>query len=801
MDNFRQPIVHSLLVSFSNADPTLLDWVKYLLNHVESVLQGQQYLLGVELSAADIVLWASLYPLLFEASEAKALQADTPALMLWFRQLSAQKFCREAVSAVINGNHPWKSIKASLLSQPVPASPDVCTRLLPQIKLSEGASAAMAQAALKTSTADEPEALRPAVSAEEVDSATEAWLTGRETAPTPRDRKHPLVPLPDDKNFLITSALPYVNNVPHLGNIIGCVLSADAFSRYCKLRNYNSLYICGTDEYGTATETKALEEGLTPQEICDKYNRLHAEIYEWFDIGFDYFGRTTTQQQTEIAQDIFWKLYNSGYILQDRIEQLQCVNCNRFLADRFVEGTCPLCGFEDARGDQCDGCGKLINATELKKPRCKVCQSTPLVKSSQHLFMDLPKLEPLLLKHLDRSFNEGIWSGNTKVITRSWIRDGVKARCISRDLKWGTPVPLEGYTDKVFYVWYDAPIGYISITANYTKDWEKWWKDPEQVNLFNFMAKDNVPFHSVIFPSSLLGTDDNWTLVNNISATEYLNYEDSKFSKSRGVGVFGDNAKDTGIPADIWRFYLLYVRPETQDSSFSWDDFQKKNNNELLNNLGNFINRALSFISNNFGGQIPPCELTEEDRELLALVTRELTGYLDNMEKIRLRDGIRNILSISRLGNQHLQANTPWVLVKGEPQERARAGSVLSLAANIACLLSVMLQPYMPATSQTIQAQLNAPKTCNVLTESFVCYLPPGHQIGKPNPLFQKMETSVMLELKSRFSGTQAERDSKSQEKPASSDKSKMAVKEQTPAGLADQVEAARLTEENNKQE
>ncbi|XP_052230994.1 methionine--tRNA ligase, cytoplasmic-like [Dreissena polymorpha] len=529
---------------------------------------------------------------------------------------------------------------------------------------------------------------------------------------------------------------------------------ADFFKKsYCRLRNYNVLYICGTDEYGTATETKAIAEGLTPQQICDKYSALHRDIYKWFNIDFDYFGRTTTEQQKVIAQDIFWHLHKKGYVLTNSVEQLHCENCDRFLADRFAEGTCPMCKYDAALGDQCDACGKLINAVELINPKCKLCGNRPKVRSSEHLFLDLPKAEPKLQVHLDSVFQTGLWTNNAKVITKSWIRDGLKPRCISRDLKWGIPVPLEGFTDKVFYVWFDAPIGYISITANYTEHWANWWKNPEHVQLYNFLGKDNVPFHSVIFPASLLGADDHYTVVGHMSATEYLNYEDVKFSKSRGTGVFGDQARDTGIPADIYRFYLLYVRPETQDSSFSWDDLFLKNNSELLNNLGNFINRALMFVSNSFGGSIQQMDLSADDFNLIALVTRELRSYIDNMENARIRDSIRNVLSISRLGNQFMQENKPWVLVKGSDIEKSRAGTVVSLAANLACLLSVLLHPFMPEVSATIQGQLNAPPSCNVVYEDFVCHLDPGHKIWQPSPLFQKIESSTIAELKKRFAG------------------------------------------------
>lgn len=359
------------------------------------------------------------------------------------------------------------------------------------------------------------------------------------------------LPVAGQTNYLITSALPYVNNVPHLGNIIGCVLSADVFARYCRVRGRNTLYISGTDEYGTATETKALEEGLTPQQICDKYHVLHSQIYKFFDIGFDYFGRTTTKEQTQIGQEIFMKLYNNGYLKEMTVLQLYCEPCSRFLSDRFVEGTCPSCGYEDARGDQCDRCTKyLTSATELKNPRCKVCgQCKVITKNSEQVFLDLPSLEgkERLAEWLDKQSEA--WTPNARHIAKSWMKEGLKERCITRDLKWGTPVPLDQYKDKVFYVWFDAPIGYISMTANYTPNWKQWWVNPNkevEIDYYQFMAKDNVPFHSILFPASLKGTREPWTLVKHLIATEYLNYEDGKFSKSRGVGVFGSDVMETG---------------------------------------------------------------------------------------------------------------------------------------------------------------------------------------------------------------------------------------------------------------
>uniref|UniRef100_H2YYM3 methionine--tRNA ligase n=1 Tax=Ciona savignyi TaxID=51511 RepID=H2YYM3_CIOSA len=384
-----------------------------------------------------------------------------------------------------------------------------------------------------------------------------------------------------------------------------------------------------------------------------------------------------------------------------------------------------------------------------------MCSDTPTIRTSEHLFVDLSKLERKLRGCLETSFEGVGWTSNAKTITETWLRDGLKPRCITRDLKWGTPVPLEGFTDKVFYVWFDAPIGYLSITANYTSQWQKWWKNPNEVQLYNFMAKDNVPFHSVVFPSCLLGTDDHYTIVNHLNATEYLNYEDGKFSKSRGVGVFGDHAAQTKIDPDIWRFYLLYMRPEGQDTHFSWADFMLKNNSELLNNLVNFINRSLKFVSNAYNRVVPDLVLTGVDVQLLALVNRELAGYRNDMDKIKIRDALRRILNISRLGNQYLQENQPWKLIKGSAGDKLRAGSVTSVAANISCLLSILIHPYMPHTSQVIQQQINYPSDGNMIPDSITRMLPSGHTINQPAPLFRKLEEAEISEYKSKFAGRQ----------------------------------------------
>uniref|UniRef100_A0A672FC02 Methionine--tRNA ligase, cytoplasmic n=1 Tax=Salarias fasciatus TaxID=181472 RepID=A0A672FC02_SALFA len=736
------------------------------LNVLEQSLSkgGTPYITGDAVSVADVVLWAALYPVLSDS------------LKSWFDRVAAMHSCQSAAQKVLQGKG-LQGMKSYMQRQPVPQS-------------SQSRDAQPCN-----SNPAEGEESERFVSEEEMEAATLTWSQGLSADSQPLERKHPILPQEGKRNILMTSALPYVNNVPHLGNIIGCVLSADVFSRYGRLRGWNMLFVCGTDEYGTATENKAREEGLTPQQICDKYHAVHSSIYKWFQIDFDFFGRTTTEKQTEIAQDIFWRLHKRGFLLEDTVEQLRCENCQRFLADRFVEGVCPHCRYPEARGDQCDKCGRLINAVDLREPQCKVCRQTPVIRSSKHLFLDLPKLETQLEQWLEKSTSSGDWTANAKQITRSWLRDGLKPRCITRDLKWGTPVPHPDFKEKVFYVWFDAPIGYLSITANYTDQWDKWWKNPHQVELYHFMAKDNVPFHSVVFPCSLLGTQDNYTLVNHLIATEYLNYEDTKFSKSRGVGVFGDMAKDTGIPSDVWRFYLLYVRPEGQDSAFSWADMALKNNSELLNNLGNFINRAGMFVTKFFEGCVPVMELQQEDKRLLALVGWELQQYIQLMDKVKIRDALKHILNISRHGNQYIQVNEPWKKIKEGDAERRRAGTVTGVSVNIACLLSVMMLPYMPEVSQTIRDQLNAPQSCigTMLQGSgaFVCSLNAGHRIGAVSPLFQKLEADQIEALKKRFGGQQKTAGSQ----PAAAVPEPTAAAEVAPLNAADPEKAKQLTQ------
>jgi methionyl-tRNA synthetase len=565
------------------------------------------------------------------------------------------------------------------------------------------------------------------------------------------------LPLPESgkRNIMITSSLPYVNNVPHLGNIIGSLLSADVYARYCKQRGYNTIYICGTDEYGTATETKAMEERTTPIEVCNKYYKIHKQVYDFFDIEFDHFGRTSTEYQTKIAQDIFLKLYNNNYLVEKTLEQLYDPVLNKFLADRFVYGVCPRCGYEDAGGDQCDQCGALYHATELINPKSRLSDAVPELRPTNHLYLDLPKLQDAVETWFSKAHTTGHWTQIATTITQSWFKAGLAERCITRDLRWGTPVPLEKYKDKVFYVWFDAPIGYISITAAASDNWEKWWKNPENVEYVEFMGKDNVPFHAVIFPASLIGTGEKWTLVNSLSSTEYLNYEDGKFSKRKGIGVFGDQAQETGIPCEVWRYYLLTNRPESSDTVFSWEDFQSKLNNELLANLGNFVNRTLKFIHDekNFNAVVPEGgDISDADRETINEINKHITEYINSFESIRLKDGLHLSMGISKIGNAFLQANKPWELIK---TDKARCGVVMNIAVQIVRLLTSLLEPYMPAFSRKVLKQLNITLDGpNTIEDSFnLQAVPAGHKIGTPEVLFTKLDNERTNELKARYSG------------------------------------------------
>jgi methionyl-tRNA synthetase len=561
------------------------------------------------------------------------------------------------------------------------------------------------------------------------------------------------------KRRLITSALPYVNNVPHLGNLIQ-VLSADVFARFCRLRGYDTLYICATDEYGTATETKALEEGISPRELCDHYHKIHRDIYNWFGIAFDKFGRTSDPRHTEITQSIFRDLDAAGLVKSQTIEQLYCEKDGRFLADRYVVGLCPVCGYDGARGDQCEKCGKLLDPMELKEPKCSTCGSTPKPRSTTHLYIDLPAIRPRLEAWMKKASVEGFWANNAIQMTQAWLRDGLKERAITRDLKWGIPVPKPGYEDKVFYVWFDAPIGYISTTAvagdEQGFDWKTWWMNPEEVELFQFIGKDNIPFHTVIFPSTQLGTGRTWTMLHHMSSTEYLTYEGGKFSKSKGLGVFGTDAVETGIPADVWRFYIFYNRPEKSDYSFTWTDFQEKVNGELIGNLGNLVNRTLTFVTRYFDALVPPVSAGDPDREAFRAKVLEIEEKAAaHYDRAELRDAFRAAFELSDLANKRFQDKEPWKTRTSNPEA---ARELIADLCYVLRDLAVMIHPVMPAAAERLASFFGAKIGKGGLGWSDLGKTEGLGRVSPPEVLFTKLEDDFIAELRERFSGTQKER-------------------------------------------
>ncbi|NRA62995.1 MAG: methionine--tRNA ligase [Pseudobacteriovorax sp.] len=552
------------------------------------------------------------------------------------------------------------------------------------------------------------------------------------------------------KKKLITSALPYVNNIPHLGNIIGCVLSGDVYARFCRMRGYETLYICGTDGYGTATETKAREEGLTPREICEKYHVYHDEVYKHFNISFDAFGKTFDEGHTDVVQGMFEDLQSHNQLEEQTTSQTFCKSCDTFLADRFVTGVCPKCGYDKAQGDQCESCGTMLNPSELKSPQCALCDDVPELRDTHHLYLNLPEISDSLENWQKDSIEKGKWTNNAKTTTNSWMHQGLNPRPITRDLKWGVDVPKEGYESKVFYVWFDAPLGYVSITKSFFPDtWKDWWFDPENVELYQFIGKDNIPFHSIIFPACQIGSGKEWTKVHQINSTEYLNYENDKFSKSKGTGIFGNQVKELDLPIDFWRFYLLGNRPEKQDANFSWQEFFDKVNNDLIDNIGNLINRVLVYTTKNFPA--PLREPTLDDPALKAFKEENLKineRLTELMELGQIRESVKCVLALGKLGNAFFHEQEPWKKIK---EDRDHVERVLFLLVNLVRDIGIGLRPFVPETADKILAMVGVdnPTWKDLGNDKQLI----GTELTKPSILFEKLDVTQVDRLKAKFAG------------------------------------------------
>ena len=773
--------------------------IKNYLRIINSLLEKDKYITGNKITLADIALFRHLrFFMMFHFPEGMR-KSLFPKVTSWFQEIMNAPETIKAYGRTFLCKNPLKAFIGEIKRNPLIIPTNIEEKNHQKIDRKN-----------TTETEEEKQARRKAEKEAKKKQKEEAKCKKKEkekkaekAPPQKKEEKKSKVEyyeskaklvrpnkgqpiLEDDskENILITSALPYVNNVPHLGNIIGCVLSADVFARFMRLMGKNTLYICGTDEYGTATETKALAEKCTPKELCDKYHSLHKKIYDWFDIDFDIFGRTSDELHTVITQEIFLELQKNNCIEKKEIEQFRCNKCNLTLSDRFIYGTCYHgdCKYDQARGDQCDQCGKLCNALELINPKCKICDSTPEKFKSFHYFLNLPNVEPKLKKWIDKASKEGNWTSNSIAITTGFVNEGIKERCITRDLKWGIPVPGNDpdMKNKVFYVWFDAPIGYISITGCLVgENWKKWWQNPEHVKLFQFMGKDNVTFHTVIFPSTLIGSQQNWTLLHHLSTTEYLNYEKTKFSKSKGIGVFGDQAESTGVPSEVWRYYLLANRPETSDTDFKWDDFIARNNNELLANLGNLVNRILAFTFNNFKGIVPPFheeKIDEIDKEFLNNVINKFKDYIKKMKDAEIKEGVKIFMEISSLGNGYLQVSQPWnLLKKNTPKyDSSKAETIFFIMNSFLRLIGALAEPFMPSFSAKLYEIMNVKyegdglKILGIIDEyleknpkdefGFLTktgLVKEGQAINKPKPLFREISQNETEAFKERFKGAQ----------------------------------------------
>lgn len=533
---------------------------------------------------------------------------------------------------------------------------------------------------------------------------------------------------------LITAALPYTNNVPHIGNIVGSHLPADIFARYCRLKGYDTIFVGGTDEHGTATEISAQKFGITPKELCDFFYIVHKKIYDWFEMSYDSFSRTSKPIHHSLTKDFFKAVYKKGFIVEKELELPYCNNCQRQLSDRFIEGICPYCGYEKARGDQCESCSKLLDPINLKEPKCAVCHGSSITfKKVKHIFLDLEKLSPKIEKWVK---SQKAWRPQVRSLALAWVTEGLKPRCISRDLKWGINIPLKGYEDKVFYCWFEAPLGYISSTMEVKqKGWKNAWTD-KKTKIYHFIGKDNIPFHTIFFPGLLLA-HGSYNLPYDVVGLQYLNYERVKFSKSQGIGVFCDYLPESGLKPDYWRFYLSFIIPETKDTEFLWNDFQERINKELVGNLGNFVNRTLSFVWNKYNGEIPKVKVI--DKAFQKKVKAQVEKILDDYEKVELRYALEGILKLSDFGNEYFQKNEPW---KGKGEK------TVFLCLNLCKIIALLAQPYIPNASSLILDMLNSDEKGFSKLLKFNL----KGKIKKPALLFKPLETNDIKLLKEKTS-------------------------------------------------
>ncbi|MBP5565889.1 MAG: methionine--tRNA ligase [Bacteroidales bacterium] len=584
------------------------------------------------------------------------------------------------------------------------------------------------------------------------------------------------------KRTLVTCALPYANGPVHIGHLAGVYVPADIYVRYLRLRGKEVLYVCGSDEHGVPITIKARQQGCSPQDIVDKYHKIIAESFESLGIHFDIYGRTSSKIHEKNASQFFRKLYDEGKFVTQESEQYYDPEAKTFLADRYIVGTCPKCGNENAYGDQCEKCGSTLSPEELINPHSKLSGAAPIKKKTTHWYLPLQDYEPWLREWILEGHKE--WRSNVYGQVKSWLDGGLQPRAVTRDLDWGVPVPVEGAKGKVLYVWFDAPIGYISNTIELLpNDWEKWWKSPD-TKLVHFIGKDNIVFHCIVFPSMLKAYGDGYILPENVPANEFLNLEGEKISTSRGWAVWAhEYVQDFPGKEDVLRYVLTANAPETKDNDFSWKEFQTRNNSELVAIFGNFVNRAVVLTHKYFDGKVPAAgELTDVDRETLAEIPALRESLEKNIENYRFREALKDAMQIARIGNKYISDSEPWKLAK---TDLARTGTILNVCLQLCADLAIAFEPFTPFACERLRKMLNVPSargkgqvrvpqgdagTCiasptadalpfgwDQLGASDI--LPEGHQLGEAELLFAKIEDDVIQKQLDRLEAIRAQRE------------------------------------------
>ena len=545
-----------------------------------------------------------------------------------------------------------------------------------------------------------------------------------------------------EKNFkrtLITAALPYANGPVHIGHLAGVYIPSDIYARYLRLRGEEVLFVCGSDEHGVPIAIKAKKEGVTPQDIVDRYDGIIRQSFADFGITFDIYGRTTSPTHRELASSIFRTIYDKGGFIEEESEQYYDPEAKQFLADRYITGTCPRCQNERAYGDQCESCGSTLNPTDLIHPKSAISGATPELRKTKHWYLPLDKHEPFLKQWILEEHKE--WKSNVYGQCKSWLDGGLQPRAVSRDLDWGIPVPVEGAEGKVLYVWFDAPIGYISNTKELLPDsWEKWWKS-EDTRLLHFIGKDNIVFHCIVFPA-MLRAEGSYILPENVPANEFLNLEGDKISTSRNWAVWlNEYLVDLPGKQDVLRYVLTANAPETKDNDFTWRDFQARNNNELVAVFGNFVNRALVLTSKYFEGKVPALgALTDFDRETLAELSTVREAIERELDNFHFREALKEAMNLARLGNKYLADTEPWKLAKTDME---RVATILNISLQITANLAIAFAPFLPMSSE---------KLCKMLAIALPQWsdlgrsdlIEAGHTLGEASLLFEKIEDEVI---------------------------------------------------------